>query len=152
MATKDTDQAVVTIPAEYLEDVRSALIDTIESDSGMLTVNQAAVVKSKADRVETHLEDRDTGVDILARDLRLLEQLRHATGNTKLTGDVDTLSQTLQQMVRMLGRRLTHVSQYAPVPLGDVRELSARLRWAADEAIRIYPELADRLLAHEAVA
>jgi hypothetical protein len=152
MATKDEDRGTIRIPAAYLEDVRCALVDEIDSDSGALAVNQAALVESKADRVEMHLADRDASVETLARDLRLLAQLRDATGDTKVTGDVDTLTHTLEAMVRILGRRLTDVCQYGPIPLGDVLELTARLRWAANEAIRLEPGLAHRLSDEKAVA
>ena len=80
--------------------------------------------------------------------LRLLD----ATDDTKVTAEPGTLSYVLEQTARLLSRRLTDVCRYGPLPMGDVVELAARLRWAADEAIRIYPVLAHRLSDHEAVA
>ena len=145
MAITDVQLATLTIPAAYVEDVRSALVDEIENDSDALTVNQAALAESRADRLEMHLADRDASVGILARDLRLLEQLRDVSGETDISGDVDTLAHTLEAVVRVLGRRLTDVCQYGPIPMGDVVDIAARLRWAAEEAIRADPGLDHRL-------
>jgi hypothetical protein len=144
------EQAAVTIPAAYLEDVRCALVEEIESDSGALTVDQAHLVASG--RSGTGRIDRDGAVGILSKDLQLLAQLLDATDDTQVTAEPATISETLQATVRVLGRRLSTACRYAPVPLGDVVELSARLRSAADEAIRLYSGLADRLSAEEAAA
>jgi hypothetical protein len=149
MATMDVEQAAVTIPAAYLDDVRSALVDEIESDTGALTSNQAALL---VDNVAFHRVDRDSSVKTLSEDLQMLGQLLDATGDTALHGQPYTLGHVFEMTVRVLCRRLKDVCQYGPLPMGDVVELSARLRWAADEAIRIYPELADRLSDDEAVA
>jgi hypothetical protein len=155
MATKHAEQAAVTIPAAYLEDVRSALAEEIKMDGDALRADQAALVAAVGARdTEFHQSDRDGGVDTLSSDLRLLDQLRNATGDTKLTGEVGTLAHTLDATVRVLCGRLKNVCQYGPLPMGDVVELSARLRWGAGEAIRIYPGpgLDHRLSDDEAVA
>jgi hypothetical protein len=146
MATMDVEPAAVNIPGAYLEDVRSALAKEIERDGAALRGDQVELVAAVgAQDIEFHRGDRDGAVDRLGKDLRLLEQLRGVTGEMKLTGDVDTLSHTLEATVHVLNGRLETVCQYAPLPMGDVIELSARLRWAADEAIRLCPDLAQRL-------
>jgi hypothetical protein len=153
MATMDVEQAAVNIPTAYLEDVRSALAKEIKMDGDALRADQAKLVAAVGARdTEFHRGDRDGAVDSLSEDMRLLEQLRNATGDTKLTGDAGTLAHTLDATVRVLCRRLKDVCQYCPLPMGDVVELSARLRWAADEAIRIYPEFDHRLSDGKAVA
>jgi hypothetical protein len=153
MATKDAEQAAVTIPAAYLEDVRSALAKEIKFDGDALRADQAKLVAAVGtQKTEFHRGDRDSAVDSLSKDVRLFEQLHNATGDTKLTGDADSVVHTLQTTVRVLCGRLKDVCQYGPLPMGDVIELSARLRWGADEAIRICPELAHRLSGDEGVA
>jgi hypothetical protein len=151
MATQNAEQAAVTIPAAYLEDVRSALVDEIDSDSDAIAVDQADLRESEIDRLEMHQADRDAAVRMLSRDLQLLAQVLDATDDTTVTGDPSSIAEALQATVRVLSRRLNDLCGYGPLPLGDVPELAARLRWAADEAIRIEPELA-RGLAGEAVA
>jgi hypothetical protein len=153
MATMEEEQAAVTIPAAYLEDVRSALVEHIEMDADALRADHAAVVAAVgAQDAELHRSDREGAVDSLSKDLWLLEQLRGANSDTKLTGEAGTLSFTLEATVRVLNGRLKDVCQYGPLPMGDVVELSARLRWLAGEAIRIYPGLDHRLSDDEAVA
>jgi hypothetical protein len=139
----------ITIPAEYLEDVRSALVSEINQDSDALQVNQASLLEKNG---ELNREDRDASVRWLRNDLQLLDQLLDGSEARKVTADRDALIEVLQAMVRVLAGRLTDVCEYAPVPLGDVVELSARLRWAADEAIRLHPGLAERPSDGKAVA
>ena len=142
MATMEKEQVAVTIPAAYLEDVRSALAKEIKMDGDALRADQAKLVAAVGARdIEFHPDDRDGAADSLSQDVRLLEQLHNATGDTKLTGEAGTLAHTLEATVRVLCGRLKGVCQYGPLPMRDVIELSSRLRWAADEAIRIYPEL-----------
>ncbi len=153
MATMEKEQAAVTIPAAYLEDVRSALAAELKMDGGALSADQAELVAAVGARdTEFHRGDRDGALDSLSQDVRLLEQLCNATGDTKLTGEAGSLAHTLEATVRVLCGRLKGVCQYGPLPMGDVIELSSRLRWGADEAIRIYPELDHRPSDDEAVA
>jgi hypothetical protein len=49
----------------------------------------------------------------------------------------------------VLSKRLKRVSDFSPVPMGDVLDIAERLRWAAEEAIRVSPGLAERLTAEE---
>jgi hypothetical protein len=139
----------ITIPAEYLEDVRSALVSEINQDSDALQVNQATLLEKNG---ELNREDRDASVRWLRNDLQLLDQLLDGSEARKVTADRDALTEVLQAMVRVLAGRLTDVCQYGPVPLGDVVELSARLRWAANKAIRLHPHLGERLSDDKAVA
>jgi hypothetical protein len=153
MATMDADQVAVKIPADYLEDVRSALVDEIEEDSAALTVDQAAVVGSPdVLHREPRQSDRNCAARILGRDMQLLSLLLDATGDTTVTAGRDTIVDALQATVRVLNRRLARACGYGPLPMGEVVELSTRLRWAADEAIRLFPELNHRLADEKAVA
>ena len=140
MATKDAEPAAVTIPADYLEDMRTAVIAEITSVSAWVETGQKSVLDDGSTTVSR--EDRAGAVRDLREDMGLLDQILEASGDTKVSGDVSTLSHALQAVVREFNSRLVDVCGYGPLPMGDVIELSARLRWAADEAIRIDPDLA----------
>jgi hypothetical protein len=86
---------------------------------------------------------------ILQRSLRLLDPLLNASGDVQITGEQDITSSPLVHMleaqIRLLIERLRSAAQYGPMPMGDVLDLAAELRWAAEEAIRIDPALEHRL-------
>lgn len=130
-----TTSATITIPADYLEDARSAALAEITNDSDALrTANP---------------EDRGMSTVILQRSLRLLDPLLNATGDVQIAAEQDTTSSPLVHMleaqIRLLIERLRSTAQYGPMPMGDVLDLAAQLRWAAQEAIRIDPTLEHRL-------
>jgi hypothetical protein len=148
MATITTSSASIKIPADYLADVRSALIGEIAIDADALRVNDAGVCD----------EDRDSAARILQRDMPLLDALLAAIAlyaemerddDVTLTAEHDSLSDplvaVLEGMVRQLAKRLRDAAQYAPVPMGEILDLTERIRWAADEAVRITPAVGDRL-------
>ena len=74
----------------------------------------------------------------------LRAKLLDASGDTQVTADSDTLVFVLEEMTRVLAERLTEHMNYTPVDMGAVLDLSASLRWAAEEAIRINPYLDER--------
>jgi hypothetical protein len=143
MASISSSQATVTIPAAYLEDVRTALIKEIADDS------EALQGRSDSD-------ERGSSLLILCRDMRLLDEVLDATDDIKLTAEHDQMSSPLihllEGMVRQLVERLRDVAQYGPLPMGELLDLTERMRWAAREATRIEPEAGDRLSDDEAVA
>jgi hypothetical protein len=116
MATMNVEPAAVTIPSAYLEDVRYALDCAIDT--------------------EIDLERGTPGN--LSKDLQLLlDQLLDATDDTKVTAEPDTISDALQETMLVLSRRITEECESAPFSTGAAVELAERLRWAAEEAIRI---------------
>ena len=134
-----TTSATITIPADYLEDARSAALAEITNDSDALrTANP---------------EDRGMSTVILQRSLRLLDPLLNATGDVQITGEQDNMSSPLVHMleaqIRLLIERLRCAAQYGPLPMGEVIDIAAELRWAAEEAIRMAPQLATRLTSDE---
>jgi FAD/FMN-containing dehydrogenase len=141
--TSDTNptEVTVTIPSEYLEDVRAALVAQIDNDSDSLQVNQAA----SAEKDTWCVEDRDASARCIREDLELLDQLLKASEKLEVTAPSGVLIGALEQMVWKLRDRLAGACVYGPVPMGDVVDVSTRLRWAADEAIRLCPALAHRL-------
>jgi hypothetical protein len=126
--------ASVTIPAGYLEDARRALIAEIHDDG---------------DAMRRDPSELEGSARILRRDVRLLDQLLGATEDTTVVSERDKTSDPIAEMLegiaRALSKRLERVSQYGPVPMGDVLDIAERLRWAAQEAIRVCPDLDSRL-------
>jgi hypothetical protein len=134
-----TTSATITIPAGYLEDVRSAAIAEVASDSRALHGADAA--------------DRGMSELILRRSTRLLNPLLNAAGDVELSAESDNTSSplvhVLEGLIRLLEERLREAAQYGPLPMGDVIDIAAELRWAAEEAIRMLPQLATRLTPRE---
>lgn len=122
--------ATITIPAAYLDDVRAALANEIREDG---------------DRLCSDREDRAGAAQHLHRDMHVFDQLLDASGDAEITASHDTFSSPLvamlEAMVRELVGRLREEMDYAPLDMAAVRELADRLRWAADEALRIQPGL-----------
>ena len=141
MATTTVDRQSVelVIPAAYLEDARRAAMSEVNDDSEGLA--RAAV------------EDRAMAARILSRSSRLLDQLHAGTRDMRLVAENDKMSSPLlhllEALVHLWVERLRDVAQFRPTPMGDVTELAARLRWAAEEAIRIAPGVDDRLAASD---
>jgi len=144
MATISSSRAVeITIPADYLEDVRSAIVAEINSDSDALRENHASLLSGSLGG----REDRASALGWLRNDSRLLDQLLDASGDTKVTAECNTVTEALQSLVRVLIDRLADEAGYAPIPMGSVLELCAALRWAAEEAIRLTPQMDERAVA-----
>jgi hypothetical protein len=98
-------------------------------------------------------EEQEPSALILRRSLRLLDPLLNATGDVQITAEQDNMSSPLVHMleaqIRLIIERLRSAAQYGPIPMGDVLDLAAQLRWAAEEAIRIDPTLEHRLSPNE---
>jgi hypothetical protein len=144
MGIIDAQSAEITIPADFLEDVRSALVAELDDDSDRLRTNQAELLSGGKDRSENWARatraDRDSAVSFLRNDLRMLDELLGATGDTKVIVERDMLFHVLEAMGRLLTERLREEMGYGPLDMGTVLELGNRLRWTAEQAIRIYPE------------
>lgn len=141
-----TAPATITIPAAYLEYARSAIIAEIQQGSKYIDTNQDAILAADTPEwAKTCRLDLASSVRFLHADMSLLEQLLDADGvDTKITGEHGAVTTTLDAIARVLSNRLDDACGYAPVPMGDVFELSAAMRWAAEEALRIDPGLDER--------
>ena len=136
--------ASLTIPADYLEDVRGALAAEIDSDGDQLRTEQARALPTVNGRSAERFcrEDRDGAVRLLHNDLRILDELLGATDDTEVTAERETLFHVLEAMCRLLTDRLNEHMPYGPLDMAAVLGLARRLGWAATEASRIYPESA----------
>ena len=95
----------IAIPADYLEDVRTALIAEIENDGNALQTDQEAV-RSGSSSEDVGRADRASAARLLRNDVRLLDQLLDAGGQTRVSAEPETLHEVLQAMVRVLSSRL----------------------------------------------
>jgi hypothetical protein len=128
----------ITIPAGYLEDARSALVAEVHSDGDALRVDQGRLVSGSS----VARDDRAGAMRLLRNDVHLLDQLLEARGDTKVAAERDTITEALQAIVRVLTDRLVEQTGFVPLDMGAVLDLVGRLRWAAEEAVRIDPDLA----------
>jgi hypothetical protein len=133
--------AQITIPAAYLEDVRTAVIAAVRDDGTMLQSNHQEVLDGSV--VAT--EDRVSTVRCLVEDLSLLDQVLAADSETTVTGDSCAIGHVLQRLARVFIDRLIDETQYTPVPMRAVLDLTSQVQWAAGEAIRVCPSDFDRV-------
>jgi len=148
ISSSSSDPVTITIPGDFLEDVRTALIAEIDNDSDAIRADHEEVLS--ADRPEwaaTCQVDRAAAVRILREDMHLLDQVLQADGDPMVMGERSAVTHALEAVVRVLSGRLVDACVYAPIGMGAVVELSAAMRWAAEEAIRIEPALDERTVA-----
>lgn len=121
--------ATLTIPANYLDDARKAIIAQLRDDT---------------DALGDGAEERESRARIMSRDMRVFERLLDATGDTTLEAAADSLSnplgEMLDTMIRQLVGRLDELCVYGPLPVCEMRPLMDEMRWAADEAVRVSPD------------
>ncbi len=131
--------AEITIPAAYLEDARSALT----MDINALRDYETANVPSGP----TGPEDRARALRLLANEITLLKHLHAVCGDTEVTAESDTITKALQATVRVLADQLGAIAEGTPIDMGTVLEVAACLRWAAENAIQLDPDLDERKVA-----
>jgi hypothetical protein len=140
MAIIDEQSATITVPADYLEEMRSAVVAELHNDGNMLRTNQAELVSSRNDQLDVARADRESAVRLVRDDVALLDQLLAATENATVTATRATLFHALEAMGRLLVERLQEKCDYAPLDMTAVLDLASRLGWSAEQALRIYPE------------
>lgn len=147
MTTAIEQRATLNVPAEYLDDVRAAVVAEVADSSRSVEANHEAAINGDGGD-----EDWISSAEILTRNMALLDAVKAADGAVELTATQDRLSSplihVLEEMARLLSARLAEVVSYGPTPQGDVLDIAARLRWVAREAIRIEPRVGDRLRDH----
>ncbi|MDQ6729872.1 MAG: hypothetical protein M3022_06145 [Actinomycetota bacterium] len=124
---------VIQIPAEYLEDVRSALVKEIHDDSKALRTDQDDVLRGSL----AGPEDRGAAMRILREDVLLLDQVLDASGSTTMTGERGALTHVLDAMTRVVSGQLVDRCEYAPIDMRAVAGLAERLGWATAESSRL---------------
>src|SRR5437763_7668151 len=97
----------VTIPAEYAEDVRSALVAEVATGTDALKSDQEYLLEDPGDDRARRAEDRDAAVRILSRDVALFEGL--CMGAEEVAGEPGDLWHVFEALVRVLKDRLGEV-------------------------------------------
>jgi hypothetical protein len=143
-------QATVTIPAEYVDDFRDAVVYEIADSTDAVETNRKAI-RDAVDRREDGWRDTCEvdwrgSVRLLAEDGVLLSQLEVAEPGQEFTAravDV-TLSFACAAMARkVVAPRVRHLLRYSPLDeeiVGKLHEQIARLSWAIDSAAGCYAD------------
>jgi hypothetical protein len=137
MATASGQSAKVTVPAAYIDDLRSALVAEIASGADSLRTAQAETLAADGKRRELRSEDRDSALRLLDTDVQLFNAVRYTDGDSELRADPGALWHVLEEMGRVLTDRLRGQFEYTPVRMQVVIELAERLRWTAEEALSL---------------
>ena len=79
---------------------------------------------------------------VLQTDLRLYDQLAAPTRDTEVTAEQDSSRRCAERDdSASLEKRLLGEMDFGPMDMAAELELTARIRWAAEEALRIEPAL-----------
>jgi hypothetical protein len=148
MASAPTDRGVtLTIPAEYVDDFRDAVVFEIADGTDAVETNRKAI-RDAADRRQdawrsTCEVDWRSSVRLLAEDGVLLNQLEAAEPGQEFTASADdvTLAHACAAMAeKVVGRRVKDLLIYRPIDENVATELRvqlARLSWAIDNSTRL---------------
>lgn len=145
MASSEKESAVITVPADYIEDMRSALVAELYTDADMLQVNQADAARRGGGIEDADVVDADVEATVnhVRKDLRALEFLLSAEpGDREILTDRGTGFHALERMCRLLSDRLTEHLRYTPLDVLAVLAIAKRLEWATTQAMTIDPQAA----------
>lgn len=146
-ATVRTDLGVaLTIPGEYMDDFRDAVVFEIADGTNAVETNRKAIRDAadlRKDAWQATCEvDWRCSVRLLAQDGVLLDQLEGAEPDQEFKASADdaTLAHACHAMARkVIAPRVRHLLDYSPISedvLTDLREQLARLSWAIDNSAR----------------
>jgi hypothetical protein len=137
----------VTVPAEYADDFREAVIEEIAQQVEFNKKDRAELAEAIKYRkpektIEIDRADLALSTRLLIKDTRLLDLVSAAEGELSVPverGDGDgTLSYAFETMARkVVGPRLTEALGFGPFVAeseDELRELTSRLMWAVEQA------------------
>lgn len=150
-------EVTLTIPAEYVEAYRDAvlielesdgrrLIDLIHGEQRDLLTNRAEIEEATQRRFDEIPATRGISPeDILdthrctAEDIRLLtEVLCDIEGDLTVTAEIEAVWHSLETLTdKVLVPKLTEAANYAPMHVAGLRAMTEAINWAADEYVRI---------------
>jgi hypothetical protein len=135
VATAERD-VTLTIPAEYLDDFRCAVVHDIGQDADWVCGQHKELVdgidSGKGEGV--HRDDLDGAVRSLREMVRLLDQLPDEDVEVSVSAETSALRFALDAMGRQLTKRIAGLYGYGPALVEPVPGLLERLRWAAVQA------------------
>lgn len=132
MATAEAERAVqVTIPADYLEDFRTALTAEIHGTSEWLTGMQKDLITASDEQgAERARTDRAGAARYLRAHMATLEQLPETAEKTVVENQAEYLDPVFEEVCRRSGSRVEELLGYSPLPFDRLPAAVEELRWA----------------------
>ncbi len=130
----------ITVPAEYLDDFRGALVAEIESDGEWFATHHKKIREHESEptRIESEREDRAGALRCLLEDAEMLQQLP-ADENVEATvsSNGEALRHVLERVARQWTSELAHELDYGPANFKPAPGLLERLRWTVERVASI---------------
>ena len=119
------------IPAEYLDDMRSALITEVCESAARCNLAETELRnETRRTRLPIQVGDRNGAISVLLEDVTMLNQIQ---AGHSLTGTAAELVHVLDTASRTWAERLNQAYSYAPAAVDEVQPLLDRLRWAVEQ-------------------
>lgn len=146
----------LTVPAEYVEDFRAAIVSEIDHEAVQVESHRKKAAeyekRGRGAAAETQREDMRNSMDLLVRDAALLALPAHNDRDHRIEvldqGDAETVAHVLETMAqKIVGPRLAEELGYGPMDghaAVEVREAIARLSWTVDHAAELHDLAAEQ--------
>ena len=137
-AISEQQLVTITIPAEYVEDFRSALVAEIKSDGEWFEAQYNELREAREpQRVATSRADRDGALACLLEDVGLLQQLPGVVADVAVSSSASALLHTIERVARQWAAQLAEELDYGPANFEAVPALLDRLRWTIERVTTI---------------
>jgi hypothetical protein len=138
VSTPQQQLVTITIPAEYMDDVRSAVVGEIESTAVWVRGEHKEMVDAIDDGnqklAELRRQDEAGAIRSLREDVKLLLQLPDADAEVSVSAEWSALFHVLEKMGHQLSTRIAGLYDYGPALVEQVPLLLESLRWSAVQA------------------
>lgn len=135
------NEHTLTVPAEYAEHFRAAMVEEIAFDAGMLQ-RERGRTRCREDEPadKSNAADLRWMTDQLTGDAALFEQMGHEGEIEVRTADVGALAHACETMAeKVIGPEITHHLSYAPLDPEALRPLIDGLSWAVEKVAELTP-------------
>ena len=143
-------RTMLTIPADYLDDFRDAVVYEIEDGTNAVETARKEIrddeyrpPAEREKRAAMHNDDRRLAIGLLAQDGKVLDQLEAAEEGEEFTVAADdaTLAHVCMAMGRkVVAPRVARLLEFSPIDrkiAGLIEQELARLAWAVDNSARL---------------
>jgi hypothetical protein len=144
-------RATVTVPADYADDFRAAIIGELATTIGYAQEERKQLEQRTYERdplAAISTADLKSQMNLVARDARLLTMVGHeGVGDVEVDVDEDgTLAHVFETMARgVVGPRLSAALDVGPIEAdvaAEIVALTERLAWAINRAAECHEHLA----------
>jgi len=139
--------ANLTVPAEYVEDIRAALVSEIKFEADRIADH--AMPGRFEEQAEVRFADVRNDVRLMGHDVALFDQLDGVEGDATLTVEgqeaLDSLPHAFEAMARLIAPRLAEELDCTPLDqeaASKIRALTDRLARAVDRAADYHEDAA----------